>query len=256
MVRVWKRFLRDHPQGRSLPVIVPLVLFHGPKGWQGPVDFASLVDSPAQDFGVYVPDFTFRLFDLSGGRGERVGGNAAVRILGEVLGSLGQPDFKERIIRAFETLNELAHAPHFARYFEILFRYALQVHELPKTELMDLTVEALKPDVRESIMTTYEQLIQEGKELGIQHGKELGIQEGKELGIQEGKELGIQEGMKEGGKRILARLLSKQFGTDIEEVMSLLVALNSEQQEELSDKIPELQSLEQLRCWLSKIGKN
>lgn len=130
----------------------------------------------------------------------------------------------------------MAQAPGFARYFEILFRYILQVHDIPKDEIVNLAVKALKQDVREAIMTIYEQLIEEGKQLGIMEGKQLGIREER--------------------KRILIRLLSKRFHIDIDCIIPLLKNLSPEQQEELSDKILEARSLKEIEDWISSVRQN
>jgi hypothetical protein len=73
-------------------VILFFVVFHGPKGWQGPLDFQSLVEIPSDEFADYT-----------------------------------------------------------------------DVYNIPKQDLMDMAVEAVRPDVREAVMTTYEQIKQEGK---------------------------------------------------------------------------------------------
>jgi predicted transposase YdaD len=172
MVRVWKRFQRQNPECERLPVIVPMVLFHGPRGWQGPLSLHSLVEIPGEGFAPYTPDFQCKLYDLSPFGKDQLAGNALVRILGDLLGAAGRPDFYERVTRVFHILNEFANAPSFARYLEILFRYILQVFDLPKEDLGHLVTETLKPDVKEFLMTTYEQLIQEGKQIGLQQGEQ------------------------------------------------------------------------------------
>ena len=110
MVRVWKRFQREDPRCDLLPVIVPMVLFHGPRGWQGPLSFRSLVDIPDKDFLPYIPDFLCRLFDLSPFGKDQLAGNALVRILGDLLGAFGRPDFEERVRRADSSRDRL-HRP-------------------------------------------------------------------------------------------------------------------------------------------------
>jgi hypothetical protein len=132
MVRVWRRYTRENPEEQRLPVILPLVVFHGPKGWQGPLDFQSLVEIPSDEFADYTPDFRIKLFDLSGPSGEALAGSAIGRIVSDILGALGQPGFTERIRRAFETLNELAQSLNFSRYFEILSRYIGASCETPE----------------------------------------------------------------------------------------------------------------------------
>jgi predicted transposase YdaD len=228
MVRVWRRYTRENPEARRLSVILPLVLFHGPQGWQGPLDFHSLVEVPAEDFTGYTPGFHVRLFDLSGSSGVALAGSAVVRILADMLSALGKPDFIRHISKAFETLNELAEAPSFARYFEILFRYILDVYDIPKQSLMDMAIESIKSDVGEAAMTTYEQIKLEGK----------------------------LEGRLEAGAAILARQLAKRFRGDVEPLLHLLSGLDFLQYEELSEKILEAESMEEIREWLEAARHN
>jgi len=83
----------------------------------------------------------------------------------------------------------------------------------------------LKPDVEELIMTTYEQLLQEGEQIGLQKG----------------------------AVRVLARQLLKRFDMDVDHLTPLLNALSPEQQDELSEKILVAQSLEEIHQWLKSV---
>lgn len=232
MVRVWKRFQREKPECDRLPVIIPMVLFHGPRGWQGPLAFQSLVDVPAASFAPYTPEFRCRLYDLSPFGKDQLEGNAVVRILGDLLGAFGRPDFEKRVTRAIDTLNELMNAPGFARYLEILFRYILQVFDIPKEDLGRLVTGTLKRDVKEFLMTTYEQLIQEGRQEGRQEGEQIGA------------------------SRVLIRLLSKKFPGDAVRLMPLLNQLSPQQQEELGERVLEAHNLDEIREWLKSVGHN
>ncbi|MGD9505275.1 MAG: Rpn family recombination-promoting nuclease/putative transposase [Syntrophobacteraceae bacterium] len=236
MVRVWERFRRENPENGKLPAIIPMVLFHGPRGWQGAPAFEVLVDAPDDVFAPHTPKFLFRLFDLSPLGEEELAGNAVVRILGDALGAYGRRDFKVRVARAFDALNELANAPGFARYLEVLFRYVLQVHDIPKEELVQLVTQTVKPNVREAVMTTYEQLIEEGKQIGLLEGK--------------------KRGWLEGFNSALLRQLSKKFQADAIALAPLLSGLTPEQQDELSDKILDAGSLDEIVEWLKATRHN
>jgi len=220
MVRVWKRFRRERPEYDRLPVIIPMVLFHGPRGWRGPVSFRDLVDIPAESFVRYTPGFECRLYDLSVLGEERLTGNAVIRILGDLLGAYGRPDFTERVKRAFDTLNELLNAGSFSRYLEIVFRYVLQVFDIPREDLGQLVTRAVKPDVKEFIMTTYEQVKQEG------------------------------------AKSMLLQLVAKKFRADPEDLVPLLDKLSAAQQEELIERVLASPSLENVIDWLKETGQN
>ena len=256
MVRVWKRYQGENPDCERLPAIIPMVLFHGPRGWRGPISFQSLVDIPGASFEPYVPAFEHRLYDLSPFGKDELAGNAVVRIMGDLLGAYGRPDFAPRLKRALETLNELMGAPSFAKYLEIVFRYILQVFDMPQQELGELVTQTLRPDVKEFLMTTYEQLIQKGRQEGLQEGLQQGLQEGLQEGLQKGRQEGLQEGEQIGASRVLLRLLGKRFPGDVEQLLPLLSQLSPEQQEELSERILEARSVDEIREWLTTIRRN
>ncbi|MBM9537379.1 Rpn family recombination-promoting nuclease/putative transposase [Desulfobulbus alkaliphilus] len=83
MVRVWKRFQREKPASQRLPAIIPLLVFHGAKGWQGPVTFDALVDMPHQCFLPYTPTFQ-KIRDTSPIFMGNIGHSLEVRKIGEV----------------------------------------------------------------------------------------------------------------------------------------------------------------------------
>jgi predicted transposase YdaD len=98
-------------------------------------------------------------------------------------------------------------------------------------------------------MTTYEQLLQEGEQMGLQKGEQMGLQKGEQIGLQKGEQIGLQKG----AGRVLARQLHKRFDMDVEHLTLLLNALSPEQQDELSEKILVAQSLEEIHQWLKSV---
>ena len=65
--RIWERWRTDHPKAKTLPMIIPIVMYHGVTPWAEPRSFADLLDVPA---GVrlavepYLVQFTYVLHDL------------------------------------------------------------------------------------------------------------------------------------------------------------------------------------------------
>jgi predicted transposase YdaD len=235
MVRVWRLYTRQNPAARSLPVIIPLVLFHGPTGWQGPLDFHSLFDPSLGDLAPYTPDFRIKLFDLSASSKDSIAGNGAVRMTAAVLGALGKADFLNRIAKSFQALDELAGAPDFPRYFEILFRYILDVYDIPKQNLMDLATQSIGKGITEAVMTTYEQIKQEGRLEGRQEGE-------------------IEAKLKTAA--IFGHLIARKFRVDPEPLFPLLKELEPSRYEQLSDKILEADDMEEIRNWLQSVSRN
>src|SRR5215203_125753 len=46
-VRIWERWRTDHPKAKTLPMIVPIVMYHGVIPWAEAPSFDALVDVPA-----------------------------------------------------------------------------------------------------------------------------------------------------------------------------------------------------------------
>ncbi|MBM9537381.1 DUF4351 domain-containing protein [Desulfobulbus alkaliphilus] len=174
---------------------------------------------------------------------EELAGNAMVRVISDLLRAQSLSQTKEgleKLRSAFTTLNELAQAPGFAQYLEIVFRYVLQISDMPQEQLGQMVSQTIKHDVEDVIMTTYEKLRQEGELIGLQKGRMEGRVEGR----------------MEGAGRVLLRQLAKRFPEGANHLLPLLQELTPEQQDELSEMILDATSLEEIHAWLKSIRGN
>ncbi len=67
MVRIWERWLCDHP-GATLPIVLPVLLHHGDGAWSAAPDFASMLDASPELLEAsrpFQPHFRFVLDDLA-----------------------------------------------------------------------------------------------------------------------------------------------------------------------------------------------
>ena len=80
----------------------------------------------------------------------------------------------------------------------------------------------------DAIITTYEKLKQEGEIIGLQKG----------------------------ARRVLLRLPGKRFRKGADHLLPLLQELTTKQQDELSEKILDATSLEEIHAWLKSIRGN
>jgi hypothetical protein len=62
VIAIWQRYLTDGG-GKPLPLIIPMVVYHGAEPWNVPVDFAALFD-PDEALAGIVPGFRYFLSDL------------------------------------------------------------------------------------------------------------------------------------------------------------------------------------------------
>ena len=69
MVAIWDQYVRDHPNTKRLPAILPVVLHHGADGWTVPTSMEELYDLPDDmraQLAPYLPHFKILLDDLKG----------------------------------------------------------------------------------------------------------------------------------------------------------------------------------------------
>jgi predicted transposase/invertase (TIGR01784 family) len=64
MVRIWELYLKQNKKTKTLPVIIPIVIYHGPKKWEVDKRFTSFFNAPDY-IKEYIPDFNYNLYDIS-----------------------------------------------------------------------------------------------------------------------------------------------------------------------------------------------
>jgi predicted transposase YdaD len=245
MVRIWERFHQENPKATLLPVIIPLVLFHGRQRWQGPESFKGLVDLPGEEYTCHVPDFSFLLFDISSQGTALLKGNTIVQIAIGLLHAYGHPQMRQVITGALTNFRNSDHIFDTRKILEIVIRYLAQTTPFDKDELLELVESSIDtPLSSEVVMTTYEQLIREGMIQGEAKGMKKGLQEG------------LREGLQKGASLVLLRQLAKKFGPDANRLTPMVNKLSPELQELMGEKILEMNSFDELQAWLQDVSSN
>jgi len=67
IMRFWERWLAEHPRARSLPAVLPFVVYHGPKPWCRPRELRQVIDLPhsLRSWRRALPSFPFEIEDLN-----------------------------------------------------------------------------------------------------------------------------------------------------------------------------------------------
>ena len=65
MVKIWEQFLNQKQIYKGLHPIIPFVIYHGKAKWKISKQFADLFSPLDPILSVYIPDFTYILYDLS-----------------------------------------------------------------------------------------------------------------------------------------------------------------------------------------------
>ena len=193
MVRIWRLFRKQH-HGKKLPVIIPLVLYHG----RTPADganrrFSSLIESPADVLSSYIPDFNHEIYDLTQFSDDQIKGEVMGRVTMLLFKHIYDPRMRDKLGGIISLLHQLSEAQSVAEYLETVFRYIISnIDDVSVDELTRTVGASLSEKQGELIMTLAEKLRKEGFEKGIHQGKIEGIHQGKIEGLKQGLIEGVE----------------------------------------------------------------
>jgi predicted transposase/invertase (TIGR01784 family) len=215
IVGVWRLHLKQNPNAKTLPVIIPVLIYHGSKKWSIDTNFNSLFNAPdyLKD---YIPEFSFHLQDISHIPDEEIKGEVLLRILFKTLKYIFTPELRYKLREIFELFLELKDKKKGTEYLEVLLRYLTR-------SAKTLTIN----DLKETVTRVFEK---EGGDLMATIAdklKEEGRQEGKQEGWQEGRQEGMEKKAKETAMRMLVdglpiEKISKYTGLPVREIDKLM----------------------------------
>jgi predicted transposase/invertase (TIGR01784 family) len=188
MVRIWERWIRDHPSPVALPLVLPVLLHHGDDRWQAAPELATMLDaSPAllEATRPFQPHFRIVLDDLSALSLEELASRVVGSLTRLVRLALWSSRSLDRVLDAAPFMGAImATLDREQRTRELLEQLHLY---LLRTAPRDVDMEQFRtilfrmagPQGREDVMNAGEQLIQQGVQRGIKEG----IQRGEALGL-------------------------------------------------------------------------
>lgn len=241
MVDIWEAKL-DRDMGR-LPIVIPLVVYHGKTNWRIPSSLGSILngyDKLPEDLKVYVPNFDYLLYDLSGYSDKEIKGMAQTKIGLTLLRDIFSSDTDELLesfFRSVEYLNELEDRQTGVEYFETMIRY-----------ILGSSTRLTKKDM-EKIIQRVENVFPEGGDMSMTLADIL-----REEGIEIGMEKGMEKGLEIGGERALAdmatRILVGKFKKVPMDIKAAIQKLDAPTLQELIMKIITFEELDEIREYL------
>ncbi|HEX7836538.1 MAG TPA: Rpn family recombination-promoting nuclease/putative transposase [Kofleriaceae bacterium] len=224
-VRIWERWRADHPKAKTLPMILPIVMYHGASPWPEPRSFDALLSVPAglrPAVEPYLVRFEYVLHDLSTISDDELRAGAMRTALAKLVMMCFKhartgASFLPILGRWMDVAHEVIRAPHGLEALAQVMRYILEVNEhVEPEELQGLVERDLGPEAKDAIMTAGQRLIEQGRQQGIQQGIEQGMQQGIQQGIQ----------------GVLLRLLRQRFGDAVNAQVEQRIATASREQVE------------------------
>lgn len=179
ILNIWELIIKQK-ETDDLPVIIPLVFYHGRQKWTVGTNLQDIVEDVSDEFQKYIPDYQYILYDISYFSDEQLKGEIKLRIFLKLFSHIFKDDFEIKLKEIIKLFENLAVSKTDMDYFECVIRYIMNARD-------DLSLSKLKKVAREvsiergeKIMTIAEHLRKEGKI----EGKIEGIIEGIEVALE------------------------------------------------------------------------
>lgn len=230
MGEIWDRTSKKQTQ-KKLPVIIPLVIYHGRRSWRLGRSFGESVegfDHLPEELKHVVPNFHYIVYDLSTYADQDIKGVAQIQILFSLLRDIytKNPEaLKQTIFRAMEALRALEKEATALAYVETLLRYVFSASDaFTKHDIHDIvkTLETTYPKGSELMKTIADVLKEEGKE----------------------------EGREEGMVNMLLTILSKKFNHIPENVLEKLKTSNEQTLQTIALNLDDIETIKDLDNYL------
>jgi predicted transposase/invertase (TIGR01784 family) len=179
-VRIWEDWHAKHPDAKSLPMIIPIVMYHGVTPWSEPRLFDAVLDIPDSvrpAVAPYLVQFAYLLNDLSTISDDELR-DGALTALGKLATiclkhARTRVDFLKILVRWMDVAREVTRAPHGLKALEQVLCYILRVNDDVKPEALQALLEReIGPETKEAIVTAGQQLREEGRQEGRQEGQD------------------------------------------------------------------------------------
>ncbi len=218
VVRHLERWRQEHPDRTELPLIIPLVMYHGAEGaWTAPRRVEELFGLPGksrEQWEALLPRFEYLLDDLTAEREEALRarpGPPLVRLAWLVLRYGRSEELARKLPEWVALFAQLRLGPEGMEHLELLIRYLSWVADAAAREAAGQVLHSvLEAQQKEELMRRgwgeelYERAREEGLALGREEGREEGRQEGWQKGLAQGEVRGLIRGRAEAILRLLA----------------------------------------------------
>lgn len=167
LLEIWELFLKQNRKARTLPLIIPIVIYHGkPRGRA--ILLIDLIDLPSPNLAAYVPNFALAFYDFSPRTDNAIKGRILLQLILSCLQAKNTPEAVDKLVRIFHLLAGLDEDETSLRWMQVIFRYLSQTMDIDQDVVHDLAKENVPPEKEEMIMTIAEQWKQQGRVEGRQ----------------------------------------------------------------------------------------
>ena len=167
LARIWQPYFQD--KQRPLPLVFPVVFYHGTEKWSVSPQFSGLFDfTGVESLRAFLPEFKYHLCDLS--KIDVTKGEPRLRAGLATLKYVFRHELPTRIGEIFQLIKLLPQRRGFL-YLKTVLTYLTRAAKKLKRETIQLGLQQTFPEHEEVLMQTIaEQWIEEGVQQGLQQG--------------------------------------------------------------------------------------
>ena len=190
MLKIWEKVIQNDNDSK-LPLIIPIVFYHGSSSYNIKKNFSSKFDVNAK-FHKFIPDFEYILTNVSSLKDKEIKGEILLKISMLSLKYIFSKELKDKFKEILFLFEDLINQKTELEYLETVLRYivsAAPVRNLRREDLEGILKEAFPKGGDKMFQTIADVLKDEGKAEGKIEGKK----EGKKEGIAEGKRKALKE---------------------------------------------------------------
>ncbi len=199
VVRQVERWRQEHPESEVLPLVIPLVMYHGTEGaWTAARQVEELFALPEEgreQWRALVPRFEYLLDDLTAEREEALRarpGPPLAQLAWRVLRYGRSEELAQRLPEWMALFIQVQAGPEGGEHLEMLIRYLLWVgdkrgHAAVRQVLHSVLDEQRTEGLMRNFKSYAEELIEQGIQQGLARGREEGRQEGQQEGLTRGR---------------------------------------------------------------------
>ncbi len=227
VTRTLERWTREHPDARRMPLVIPLVVYHGARPWNAPRSIAELFDVDAETLGdaadAVVPRFTYILDDLTQLAPEKLRERALPAFGALALWALQNAatgQFARTVGLVRDLFDDVHASQNGAEALGAIFRYLSIVTGDDDRNIVDEVLAELSEPVRENAMSLYDKLIAQGEAKGRAEGEANALAD------------------------VLSKLLTLKFGALPEDIMARIGSASVDQLDRWVERVLTAESLD------------
>lgn len=178
-VKIWESFCKQNKKASKLPVIIPVVIYHGEGKWKLRNSIAPLFEEMVGTE-KYIPESKCEIFDISHLPDEQIRGEILLRVQLLTLKYIFRPELFDKLPEIFKLLATLSNKSRATEYLEVLLRYMTASIDAQKADDLKKEVQKAIKTGDDIMPTIAEKWVQEGMEKGIEKGMEKGMEKSLE----------------------------------------------------------------------------